>query len=348
MRKWITTALVAAVAVIGISVTSNAAGTENAWSIDLTLSTTNSSDLLAITVGEGQSAAEQLKPPPLPGMSDTGSSDPTDAVVNAYVVTSAAREASRSIAKVDTDAPAHVWAIDVDTEETGVPLSLEIDASELYSKYDVTVVDADNQTITEFESSDFDTNHKASKQVVASTKSTQRLYVVVGENQTFAVESDGTMFGAARLSAPGRVAGVEVKLLDSSCTQVGSTATTNADGIFTMPSITATGKHYLHFDKQYAVGSECEIDITGTGASTTACRDVYAGDFSDDGAINALDLAKMKPAYGKPSSDPNYNVLYDITADDVINALDLARMKPAYGSTLINESSPSNACKSAF
>ncbi len=68
------------------------------------------------------------------------------------------------------------------------------------------------------------------------------------------------------------------------------------------------------------------------------------GNFNGDGKVDALDLAKMKPTWGKVNGAPCYRTWADVNLDGNINALDLAIMKKYWGKVVdkskINRNAP--------
>ncbi len=68
------------------------------------------------------------------------------------------------------------------------------------------------------------------------------------------------------------------------------------------------------------------------------------GNFNGDGNVNALDLAKLKPAWGSPLGTDCYRTWADVNMDGNINALDLATIKGFWGkpvdSSAIDPSAP--------
>lgn len=58
------------------------------------------------------------------------------------------------------------------------------------------------------------------------------------------------------------------------------------------------------------------------------------GDVTGDGAVNGLDLAVFRAAFGTVSTDANYVAFLDANGDGAINGLDLAQFRPRFGTAV--------------
>ena len=54
-------------------------------------------------------------------------------------------------------------------------------------------------------------------------------------------------------------------------------------------------------------------------------------DLNNDGAVNALDLAIFRQAFGSQTGQPNFNTSADMNGDGRINALDLSMFQARFG-----------------
>ncbi|MEW5946842.1 MAG: hypothetical protein AB1742_11650, partial [bacterium] len=232
------------------------APTATNWSVTLTFSTANTADLLPVTIGESSAAQEMLKPPPLPGMADT--SNPEDAVVNAYV-RSADRSAATSILVGAESETAKMWEIKVDAEEASADVSVTADVSSLYEGYKLFVIDGDTGAKTELTSS----SPTATVFNTGASPATKALYAMVGTTQTFVIgKSTGSLLGSVTVGGRTDHSGVNV-YLDGSNTPA---ATTDASGGFTVAGISA-GTHQVKIDGDYVLASKGSIDVPASGSA---------------------------------------------------------------------------------
>ncbi|MFA6450680.1 MAG: dockerin type I domain-containing protein [bacterium] len=290
-----------------------AAGTASNWNVKLTFSTDSTADVYPLVIGEGQAADELLKPPPLPGSSVTG--NVSDAVINAYVVSaSAARQAAKSIGVPDTAVPGRVWPVEVQVEQAGATVSLDVDFTEFYDGYTFTAINPETGEFKVFSRSN-------SKQAVmtAATAGTKTLYIMAGKSASFAVATPTNTFGAVRIAGMGMKPGINVYKDGSQI------ATTNESGTFNAAAL-SLGTHKIRVDAPRFVGMEMTINVTASG-SNIVLPDIYPGDINDNGMINLNDLTMMKSTFNKTSTQEGYNALCDINGDNVVNLSDLALMK---------------------
>ncbi len=311
----------AAVSVMVLSIGGRAfaTGSSSSWSAKLTFSAGGNTDVYPITIGEGTTADELLKPPPLPGASVTG--DSADSVVNAYVVSSsAARQAAKSISTVAVDEPGKVWPIEVQTEAAG-DVTLTVDFANFYNTYKFNIIDPVDGTVTTLSSAS-----TSKKLFTATAAETRTLYVMIGRTQTFLASStNGGVFGVAKvygISSSDASSGAKVYKDGSVIATVGENGVFNASGL-------TAGTYTIRVDKERMLGSEQTITVTASGA-TVALDDLYPGDFNDDGSINLIDILSMKKSYGSASGQSNYDAIYDANGDGNVNLTDILLMKGGY------------------
>jgi len=60
----------------------------------------------------------------------------------------------------------------------------------------------------------------------------------------------------------------------------------------------------------------------------------FFGDVNGDSAVNGLDLAEFRTAFGTSSGGPNYRAYLDVNGDGAVNGLDLAEFRTRFGTTL--------------
>ncbi|MEW6202227.1 MAG: hypothetical protein AB1546_09645 [bacterium] len=278
-------------------------GTADNWSVTLQFSTENTADLLPMQIGESTAATEMLKPPPLPGMADTGIAD--DALVNAYI-RSASRQTATSILTADTTAPAKLWEIQVDVEEGSAQVSVTPTLTDFYDAYNLALIDADTGDV-------IDLKGKGGQKVAvftsgASGSNDKTLYVLAGTSQTFAIaKSDGTVLGAAAVggcSLPDEEDNAkcqfraDVKVyLDGSNTPTG---TTGSDGTFDLSGISA-GDHAIRIDADNMLASAGTLTVPTSGTAAIAVSDLRGGDANNDGTIGFEDLKCLKKLYKQDS-----------------------------------------------
>jgi hypothetical protein len=75
------------------------------------------------------------------------------------------------------------------------------------------------------------------------------------------------------------------------------------------------------------------IGGTAGGDNLTALFRLY-GDVNGDKAVNGLDLATFRTAFGTVVGDANYVSFLDLNGDGAINGLDLAEYRTRFGTTL--------------
>jgi len=303
------------------SVNALAVGSPGNWYADLTFSTSNSTDYYPIRIGESSAAINLLKPPPMPGMALTG--NPADAIVNAYVLTSSAKQAARSIEIPSSTAPGKVWAIQVQVEEAGADVNMKADLKEFnWSEYKLSVINPDTGEIVSFT-----TDGQKQKIFTAVTAGVKTVYVMASKSQSFVAAIGGKMFGSAKIMNVGAAKGASIYDVNQSTTN--PIATVDDNGSFSIESL-SVGQHVLRIDALRAVGSEVTVDVTADGASPFAINDLFPGDFNDDGKISLQDIMALKKTYNKRTGDPDYKVECDINGDGVVSILDLMKMKPGY------------------
>lgn len=289
-----------------------AAETTDPWSINLSFSTSGASDVMEVTIGEGD-ASEMLKPPPLPGQLVTG--DPADAIINAYAyVRSTQRKVAKSILAPDAESTARVWEIQVEAEETGsvyVTPDLTNKSADANVKY--LLIDSETGVARNLVDDLVDGKVEA----YSSTGVTKTLYAMAGTSETYAiVDPSGSVIG----QAPSReidnltdFSGVDVYVNGS---KIGSTDT---EGGFTVSGLAAmSGSQTVMLDGEYMLPSKAMADVTD-GVTIFTLKNVRRCDFNNDNTICDFDDFKiLKKAYKKrdgEGKDPITGFEYDADAD---------------------------------
>ncbi len=96
------------------------------------------------------------------------------------------------------------------------------------------------------------------------------------------------------------------------------------------------GYYTLHKDINLQEGSP-PFDLLTPEPAPVGAGPVI-GNTNCDNIVNALDLAVMKPAWGKLEGDPEYDINVDNNGDGTVNALDIAIMKSFWGSLVASSS----------
>jgi len=79
------------------------------------------------------------------------------------------------------------------------------------------------------------------------------------------------------------------------------------------------------------------LDADGDGTPGGDCGVQFHrlfGDVNGDKAVNGLDLAFCRSAFGAALGNPNYDSSLDFNGDGVINGLDLAAYRTRFGTSL--------------
>lgn len=299
-----------------------ALGTEDNWSIKLTFSTTSSSDLLPVEVGVGAAASEMLKPPPLPGMAETGNSE--DAVVNA-IVRSTQRDAAISILDADSQtASAIMWELQVSTEESG-QVSVTPDLSNMSSngKMKYFLIDADTGAKTEL------TTSGTPIAIFTSSGAPKTLFAMAGTTEAYAIaKSDGTILGAAKIGVDDVTdhSGVGVYLDGSNS----SSAVTATDGTYTVTGLSQSD-HTVKLDGTCMLPSTVTVTVPSSGYSSAPITDLRKCDFDDlNDKCYFNDFKVLKLAYKSSAGDDNFNACADANGDGQVNFTDFKVLKLNY------------------
>lgn len=339
------TTMAFALVLLGVCVRAYAAGSAQNWSVTLKFSTPQNADLMPVSVGESSAATQLLKPPPFPGLADTG--DQTDAVVNAYVA-SAARKAAQDVYAVNSTAPGRAWVITVETEQPGVPVSVKPDLANFYEQYNLFLFDPSTGVVTSL----LDKDGKDTAIFTSDNSGSHTMFLVSGRSGTLAVSNGTTLTGIAMVN--GRetpIAGAEV-YLDGSNTVA---ATTDAKGVFSVSGVTATD-HNITIKMPTKLPSAGTVNVAGAGYGTPiVMADMYAGDLccantsegesgAGNGIIDGLDYAAFKQRYGSTCTNPPacttgahapdrlpYDEKWDFDGDGDIDGIDFAIFKRGYG-----------------
>jgi len=346
MRKSGYTAAATALALaLFSSVAMAGTGTSTNWSLGLTVSqtvgATEITDLMPVVIGESSTSDELLKPPPLPGKAITGSAD--DTRISAYLLTSSSRKAARSLGLAGETAVGRVWAVQIETEEPGSPISLSLDKSAFFDDYRITIINPD--ATVDAEKRIKYSRSEVKKTVISSPAAKSTIYVMVGKADTFTVASGGKVYGTARIlnGVEGKVDGIRVFIDRKTClgpmTGAGceGDAATDASGIF--QANIAPGTHEIRMRAPYSLGSKCTLTVDASGAGTAACEDVIAGDIAAPfGIINTSEMGAFKPVFMcnknstedrcKPWDEKKFK---DLTGDGQINMSDVQVLKVKFG-----------------
>jgi len=360
--KKVVTILIAMAFAVGVSAGAYALGSDGEWTVDLLFKAQKAGsedlkeDLLPVELGIKKTgdAEETLKPPPLPGYSVTEETD--DAYINAYAVMSPTRGAARRVDIDEQSEDSGVWVIEVEAELPEGMASRKVSLEADFTDYDYSlltvVVPGEDEPIKEFSKS-------VTEQELFTTTDgkSRKVFVMAGKARSFAAalpDEDkivGAFGYAERQSwAPySTFDGTEVKLkTKSGCADSGSGTIT--DGIFTIDGVTDDDTYLVQAKVTGYLGVECEINVSGTEATTTACDPFYWGDFHPDGVIDPSDLMQLKPSFFKDDSDPcwasledagcdpssylppikNPHSTFDVNRDLVVDPSDLAQLKPGF------------------
>lgn len=328
MNKLFKTIPFIAIAVM-ISSSAMGAGTENNWKLSLQFKMGSTTDTMPVEVGTGGSSDELLKPPPLPGKEDTGSS--SDAYVRAYIKTSSNKQNARAIDTINKN----IWAIEVDAEEAGQTVTVDVDTTDFYSSYYpfTLVIPGEAEPVKDV----YTAAGASNISLFTSDGSPKTVYLVAGSTKSFAAASgvNGEIIGVVDTPGVGRAANTTVELYTSPCGgSATKTATTNDSGLYQIDGVTA-GTYVVKVDKPLHLGSECTINLDAAGTTEAACDSIYSGDLNDDGKINLFDLNRIKPFYNKakasyPDWDKDSLDSYDLNSDEAVNIYDIAVFKRGY------------------
>lgn len=316
-----------------ISTVAMGAGTENNWKLSLQFKMGSKIDPLAIEVGTGTTEKEERKPPKVPGVTETG--DIADANLRAAIITPNYTSDGEGRKSMISSVNKNIWAINVDADNSGQPVTLDIDTSNFFDQYfPISVVIPESDTPVR----DIYTASQASDLNLFTADGVSRtVYLIAGASKSFAaaVGSKKEVLGVAYVAGLGRATNTEVKLFDSSCTGSAiKTVTTDANGIFTMDNV-SDGTYVVLLDKPRHVGSECTISLDQSATSETSCKNMYTGDFNDDGKVSIIDITNLRPHYNvTQTSDPaaweSDHKIYDVNGDNKISISDISVFKNGY------------------
>jgi hypothetical protein len=168
--------------------------------------------------------------------------------------------------------------------------------------------------------------------VVVNDGSAQRslvtsLTVTFNTQVTFA----GAVAGAFTLTRTSDGAGVSVAVTATATASVvgGRTVVTlsNFTGSATEFGSLADGRYTLT-----VLSAQVQGGLQG-GDSTTGLFRLF-GDGDGDGAVDALDLLRLRTTFGKTAADPGFLAYFDFDGSGTVDALDLLRFRQRFGTVL--------------
>lgn len=330
MKKTLTIATGLLIALVW-SAMAMAVGTANSWYVELTFSTPNSTDKFPVRLGEGAQADSLMKPPAVPGKKYNETFAP---VIRASVLTDDSLKAVWRIDTKDTQAPAKIWAINVETEETGVLVSMQVDLAEFPTNLSYKLLAIDPVT---GEGTPFVTTGQTKPIFTTDASGAKVVYILAGTSQTFVSSSGTSVSGMVRFYKNPAVSAAGAKLFNfANCQTVDYSgcsvlATAGTNGIFNIPSL-AAGNYTFRVDAPNAIGTLIkDVDVSAEGNNAKAGSDLYLGDVKEDGAISLNDLAPIKKCFGSIAGDENYEVRCDVNKDGRVDLSDVAKLKPGFG-----------------
>jgi len=135
-------------------------------------------------------------------------------------------------------------------------------------------------------------------------------------------DSTGDVTLAVDLSASTATQTIARLTFGGALTEVGSLA----DGLYRLTILSATVS---------GAGQPLDGDANGiTGGDFTFDLHRLYGDVNGDKAVNGLDLADFRTAFGTSAGNVNYRSDLDVNGDGAVNGLDLAEFRIRFGTTL--------------
>jgi len=301
------------------------AGTQEDWSVKLSFFTQNSQDLLPITIGEGASEKETMKPPPMPGKAVTNNAD--DAIVNAYVKV-AGKKAAESVEQADATLPGRVWPVEINVEEGSATVSVSGDFSNYFGGYNYFIMDLDNGQRIEIPHD----NSPVQVYTTGATGGVKTLYVMAGTSETMAAVIDNKLMGGIKV--PGRNSG-KLGSLNVSIKGTANTTTTDDNGFFTLSGI-SPGTYTIRADGPNLLATEGTLTVGADGSAAVVLEDALSGDINEDTVCDITDFVLLKKCYGKDIEEGDCGQIVSLEASDfnkdgVVDITDFVLMKKAFG-----------------
>ena len=318
MKKTLITCMAVLVLAAFAATTAHAEATADNWSVKLTFSTSNTSDLLPITVGEGASSREVMKPPPMPGQSVTN--NPDDAIVNAYI-RSSSKKAAESVEAADTTLPGRVWPVDVNVEEGSAAVTVTADLTDMYDGYDLSIIiptTGERIPITQ-------SNVPVSLFSSDADGGVATVYVMAGSSNTFVVSDGEKVLGGVDIPGreAGKLGGVTVEIKGS-----GQSVTTDSNGMFEFSTL-SPGTYTIRADGPNLLATEGTLTISADGSVAVAMKDATPGDITDDGSIDVMDFLPFKKCFGQMAEGACLDT--DLNLDGGVDVQDFLLIKKGFG-----------------
>lgn len=300
--KKLTMGILTGMLLFAVCASVQAAPTADNWSAKLTFSTSNTSDLLPITIGESTSSREVMKPPPMPGKAVTGNIE--DAVVNAYIKT-AGKKAAESTAQADSTLPGRVWPVEINVEQGSTGVFVSADLSNFYTGYKLSIINPETGSRTPITQS----NQQISLFDSPADGGVKTVYVMAGSSNSFAVAADGVLNGAVDMFGvpDGKKDGLKVVIKET-----GASAITDENGFFTIQGL-SPGTYTIRADRIVGPGedvagtlaSQGTLTVSADNSAALAMSDVMTGDADNSGFVDIDDLVLLRLCVGKTVPDTN-------------------------------------------
>jgi len=121
---------------------------------------------------------------------------------------------------------------------------------------------------------------------------------------------------------------------------LGTPATSDGGITYVIPILSSTAFSDAFGSLQDAIYT---LNIIGTNITNSSLQQLPGnqsatfhrlfGDITGDAAVNALDYAQFRNAFGSTTSDAGYNVYFDYNGDGAVNPADYAQFRLRFGKT---------------